>query len=132
MHEEAQAVVVAERQAGEPGQMGLLDAAAGAGVVALRGGAAVLQPQCHGALVGMRHDRHLLVVAAQADHGAGLRLLPPHQPFDDAAAVGAAVDIVAEKDVARGPPAGMGLAGRGEPLELVETAVDVADREGED
>ena len=90
-----------------------------------------MQPERHGALVVVRVDRHLLVVAAQADHRAGLRLLPLHQQLDHAAAVRAAVDVVAEKDPARRPAGGMGLARREEATQLVEAAVDIADREGE-
>ena len=112
--------------------MGVLDPAAGVPIIAQRAGAAVRQPQRHGARVRVRVDRHLLVVAAQADDRAGrLRLLPAHQEFDHAAAVGTAVDVVAEKDVARAVPAGLGLARREQALELVEAAVDIADREGE-
>jgi hypothetical protein len=42
-----------------------------------------------------------------------------------------AIDIVAEKDVARRPPAGIGLARRDHAVELVEATVDIADREGQ-
>ena len=131
MDEEAQPVVVAERQGAQPFEVGVLDAPVAAPIVAQRGGAVVRQPQRHGALVLVRRDRHLLVVAAQADHGAGLRLLPPHQELDHAAAVRAAIDVVAETDVARRPAGGMGLARRQEAAQLVEAAVDIADGEGE-
>jgi hypothetical protein len=79
----------------------------------------------------VRRDRHLLVVAAQADHRAGLRLLASHQQLDHAAAVRAAIDVVAEKDAACRPAGGMGLARREEAAQLVEAAVDIADREGD-
>ena len=79
----------------------------------------------------VRRDRHLLVVAAQADHPARLRLLPPHQEFDHAPAIRPAIDVVAEKDEARGPAGGTGLARRQQATQLVEAAVDIADREGE-
>ena len=131
MHEEAQPVVMAERQGAQPGEMSLLDAAMGAPIVALRGGAAVPQPQRHGALVLVRRDRHLLMVAAQADHRGRLRLLPPHQEFDHAPAVRPTIDVVAETDEARRPAGGMGLARRQQAAQLVETAVDIADREGD-
>ena len=101
-------------------------------IVALGGGAAVLQPQRHGARVVVRRDRHLLVVAAQADHRAGRRLLlAAQQQLDHATAVRAAVDVVAEKDEARWPPGGTGLAGGEQAAQLVEAAVDIADREGD-
>src|SRR4029077_11919708 len=50
MHEEAQPVVVAEREGAQPFEMGILDAAIGAPIVALRGGAAVPPPTRKGEL----------------------------------------------------------------------------------
>jgi hypothetical protein len=79
----------------------------------------------------VRVDRHLLVVAAQAHDHAGPRRLPLPQQFHHVPAVRPAIDIVAEKDVARRPPAGIGLARRDHAVELVEAAVDIADREGQ-
>jgi hypothetical protein len=131
MHEEAQAVVVAERQVVEPGEMQPRHAAAGVRVIGLRAGAAVLEPRRHGALVGMGVEGELLVIAAQAEHRVRPRPLPRDQMVDDPAAVRPAVDIVAEKDVLRLPTAGAGLAGREQAPQLVEAAVDVADGEGE-
>ena len=79
----------------------------------------------------MRVDRHLLVVAAQADDRAGPRRLPSAQEFDHVPAVRPAIDIVADKDIARRTPGGAGLARRDQAVELVEAAVDIADREGQ-
>jgi hypothetical protein len=76
-------------------------------------------------------DRHLLVIAAQAYDGAGLRRLLGHQPVDHAAAMRPAIDIVAEKDVARRPRAGIRRARREQAVELVEAAMNVADRKGQ-
>src|SRR5262249_1537832 len=129
MHEEAQPVVVAERQRGEPGE-GLVRYPA-VPVVAQRAGAAVRQPQRHGAIAGVRVDRHLLVVAAQADDGAGPRRLPLSWELEHVPAVRPAIDIVADEDVARRATGGAGLARRDQPVELVEAAVDIADRESQ-
>ena len=41
------------------------------------------------------------------------------------------IDIVADKDVARRAAGGAGLARRDQPVELVEAAVDIADRESQ-
>ena len=131
VHEEAQPVVVVERQRAQPVEVGIRIRPLLRRIVAHRGFAAVLHPERHGALVIVRGDRHLLVVAAQADRRAGLRLLQSHQQLDHAAAVRAAVDVVAEEDPACRPAGGMGLARREEATQLVEAAVDIADREGE-
>jgi hypothetical protein len=57
----------------------------------------------------VRHNRHLLVIAAQTDARAGLRLLPAHQQLDDASAVRPTIDVVTEKDVAGWSPGRVGL-----------------------
>src|SRR5262249_3582289 len=62
--EEAQPVVVAERQRREPVEM--LRRNAAAAVIAQRAGAIVGEPQRHPALARLRGGRHPLVVAAQA------------------------------------------------------------------
>src|SRR5262249_23137424 len=100
-------------------------------VVAQRAGAAVRQPQRHGAIAGVRVDRHLLVVAAQADDGAGPCRLPLAQEFDHVPALRPAIDIVADEDVARRTPGGAGLARRDQAVELIEAAVDIANRESQ-
>jgi hypothetical protein len=45
----------------------------------------------------VRHNRHLLVIAAQTDVCAGLRLLSAHQQLDDASAVRPTIDVVTRK-----------------------------------
>src|SRR5438552_10896675 len=80
---------------------------AAAAVIAQRAGSVVGEPQRHRMLARMRVERHLLVVAAQADDGAGLRRLAPDEKLDHAPALRPAIDIVPEKDVARRPRAGM-------------------------
>ena len=79
----------------------------------------------------MRHDRQLLVVAFETDDRVGLRGLPAHQKLDHVAAVRSAIDVVAEEHVTRRPLARMGLAGPQQAPQLVQAAVDVADREGQ-
>src|SRR4029453_4081552 len=95
-------------------------------IIAQRAGAIVRQPQRHGAVAPMRVNRHLLVVAAQAYDRAGPRRLPPNQQFDHPAALRPAIDVIAEKDVARWPRAGVGLARREQALQLVEAAMNIA------
>jgi hypothetical protein len=51
----------------------------------------------------------LLVIAAQTDVCAGLRLLSAHQQLDNASAVRPAIDVVTEKDIAAWSPGGVGL-----------------------
>jgi hypothetical protein len=64
-------------------------------------------PFCsHNGRASARHNRHLLVIAAQTDARAELRLLSAHQQLDDAAsAVRPTIDVVTEKDVAGWSPA---------------------------
>ncbi len=131
MHEEAQAIVVTERQGAEPAEMQRRHQAIVVGIVLERGRAAVPQPHRHGALADMRIDRQLLVIAAQADDRVGGGLPTLQQIIDDGAAVRSAVDVVAEKDVACGTLSSMRSADLHQPPQLVEAAVNVADSEGE-
>jgi hypothetical protein len=71
-------------------------------------------------------ERHVLVIAAQEHRARRRARAPAEQQIDDAARVGAAVDVVAdERDrVARDRRDRVE-----EPCELRHAAVDVADRE---
>jgi hypothetical protein len=89
--------------------MGVLDPAIGARIIAPGGRAAVLQPQRQGERAFVRPNRHLLVIAAQTDVCAGLRLLSAHQQLDNASAVRPAIDVVTEKDIAGWSPGRVGL-----------------------
>jgi predicted GNAT family N-acyltransferase len=111
--------------------MGVLDPAIGARIIASGGRAAVLQPQRQGERALVRPNRHLLVIAAQTDVCAGLRLLSAHQQLDNASAVRPAIDVVTEKDIAGWSPGRVGLTRPEQALQHVEAAVNIANRKGE-
>ena len=77
-------------------------------IIAPGGRAAVLQPQRQGERAFVRPNRHLLVIAAQTDVCAGLRLLQAHQQLDNASAVRPAIDVD-KKDIAGWSPGRVGL-----------------------
>ena len=72
---------------------------------------------------------HGFMVTTQADRPIFNQ--PNRQQINNLLRIRAAIDVVAETDVARRPAAGMGLASRQEAAQLVEAAVDIADGEGE-
>ena len=130
VHEEAQPVVVAERQRVEPGEM--LRARCVAVVIAHRGSAPLFAS--HSGIARTRACASIAICSwlpRRHTTVPGRAACLAHQQLDHAAAVRPAIDVVAEKDVARRPRAGVGLARREQALKLVEAAVNIADREGE-
>src|SRR6185437_3065855 len=102
--------------------MGVLDPAISARIIAPGGRAAVLQPQRQGERALVRPNRHLLVITAQTDVCAGLRLLSAHQQLDNASAFRFAVDVATEKEIAGWSPGRVSLTRPEQALQHVEAA----------
>ena len=114
MNEEAPAIVVVRAERTHP-----IDVPGGE----FRRRRDAIAPQCRVTAVGGhplvdlagivdRRQREVLVIAAKADHGAGLAVLEIDQILDNAAAVRPAIDVVAEEDELGRSVAGVALASR--------------------
>jgi hypothetical protein len=68
------------------------------------------------------------VVSLQRNHAIRLPRLQVHQCFDDAAAVGTAIDVIAEKHEGRRTPIGIEPALRHQIAQFLQRAVNIADR----